>query len=70
MQDVTVQAVAIATGFSPLEIVLMSCIGFMFVILLKMLKESVTAITNNTNALNNLNAKIDGTTFKQIKRKS
>lgn len=41
-------------GFSPLEIVLMVAVATMFFILVKVLRESVTAIVNNTNAINSL----------------
>jgi hypothetical protein len=45
-------------GFSPLEVVLMGAVTTMFVILIKLLRESITAINNNTNVLKRIESKV------------
>lgn len=51
-----IQSVSPGGTFTPLEVVLMSSIVVMFFLLIKLQRESITAINNNTNALNQITA--------------
>ena len=57
MEDKVIEGVSQSTGFSPLEIVLMSVVAILFTVfmryVIKTTKEIITAMSDNRNAIEN-----------------
>ncbi len=62
MNEEIVAAIAEHTGFTPWEIILMAVVAALFFLLIKLTRESITAVNNSTNAINN-----NTTAFKEFK---